>query len=1057
MMIGRTVAHYKIVEQLGEGGMGVVYKAEDTKLHRTVALKFLSSESLATGSDRERFAAEARAAASLDHPNICTIYEINEFEGQSFIAMAYVEGRSLHEEIDEGPVDINRAIDLAAQVAKGLSAAHEKGIVHRDIKSANIMVTPKGDAKIMDFGIAHRAGATLPDDEVTTAGTLAYSSPEQLRGEAVDRRSDVWSLGATLYEMITGRAPFRGDYPSAMAYAIQSEPPEPMSAERPEVPAALERIVNRALAKSPDDRYQSAEEMYEDLRALQIERDPTISKVLSGIAGAPAAPWYKQILTGRTLVAAGVYLGLVYAAVRLTGWLVSHYVWSPHLTGIVALALLSLLPTVLLVAGSKARGAGRSAQNARNIGVPVNLVASVALVFAFFAGKDLGAATTTVSVTNEEGVTVERVVPKQQFRKKTAVFFFDNDTGDSTLTWLRYGIPAMMQLDLYQDPFVVFRSGFEPAALSRLKRSGFLRSNNTPVPLLQKIAGELYADYFLTGSYSRAGGKTTVHMTLRDTETGNPISDRTISNADIFALADDMSVTLKRDLGVPEGHIGQVKDLPISEVMTNSEPAMKDFVLGWTEFLINNDSQTAIESTERAVAEDSTFAVAWLALYSFYRLDNRVAEAGKAIDNVMNYLYKLPERQQYMAKSIYYDNNQEPDRQLAVLEMLVELYPDDLDARALLANAYTYRNETDKAVEQIRSALKIDPYNFDLVGGLVDLLVDQAKFDEARDALEAYSSIRPDDAAALVKLGELEETRGDLDAARRAYDRALIINTTDTEVLLKLSAIEIKTGRFQMAQRHCDEALRLSKTAQERFRVYEELADYYEIRGQQRLALSNTEKMMEEGDSWLPPLQSQFVCLSNLDRYVQAGRSDRAFALLDSIRGLIAPPLDMMASLGAVKINLALERPEAAAVSLEELEKAVDALQLHMLDNSVRQKKGEIRMLEGDYEGAIGYFTEWMENDPSSTEVHLRIGECQRLMGRFGEARESLEKRLATHPMDPKAHYQLALVYSETGDMGKALEHLQKALEVWDGADRDFEPAAKAREKLKEWRSATSM
>jgi serine/threonine protein kinase len=163
MMIGKTVAHYKIVEQLGEGGMGVVYKAEDTKLHRMLALKFLSSETVATQADKDRFAAEARAAAALDHPNICTIYEINEFEGRSYIAMAHVEGRSLREEIDEAPLGVNRAIDLAVQIAKGLSAAHERGIVHRDIKSANIMVTPKGDAKIMDFGIAHRPGVAAPD------------------------------------------------------------------------------------------------------------------------------------------------------------------------------------------------------------------------------------------------------------------------------------------------------------------------------------------------------------------------------------------------------------------------------------------------------------------------------------------------------------------------------------------------------------------------------------------------------------------------------------------------------------------------------------------------------------------------------------------------------------------------------------------------------------------------------------------------------------------------------------------------------------------------------
>jgi tetratricopeptide (TPR) repeat protein/tRNA A-37 threonylcarbamoyl transferase component Bud32/TolB-like protein len=1057
MMIGKTVAHYKIVEQLGEGGMGVVYKAEDTKLHRMLALKFLSSETVATQADKDRFAAEARAAAALDHPNICTIYEINEFEGRSYIAMAHVEGRSLREEIDEAPLGVNRAIDLAVQIAKGLSAAHERGIVHRDIKSANIMVTPKGDAKIMDFGIAHRPGVAAPDDDATTAGTLAYGSPEQLRGDDVDHRSDIWSFGVTLYEMVTGQPPFRGDYPSAMAYSIQSEPPEAMSALRPDVPADLERIVNRALAKDPGDRYQAADEMADDLRALQIERDPTISKVLSGVAGGKRPPWHKHFLTGKSLVTAGVYLVAVYAAVQLTGWLVSQYVWSPHLSGIVALALLSLLPTVLLVAGSRSRGASRAALNARNVGIPLNLVVSVALVFAFFAGKDLGAATTTVSVTDEEGVTVERVVPKGEFRKKTAVFFFDNESGDSTLAWLHYAIPAMLQLDLYQDPFVVFRSSFESGALTRLKRAGFGRSDRIPVPLLQKIAGELYTDYFLTGSYSRSGAEYSVVMTLRDTKTGKPISERTLKSTDLFALADEMTVSLKRDLGVPEGHIAQVKDLPIADVMTGSETALRHFVLGWSDYLLENDSQAAIDAAERAVAEDSTFAVAWLTLYAYYRLDNRTAEAGRALDNVMTYLYKLPERQQYMAKSVYYDYNQDPDRQLAVLEMLVEIYPDDRDARSLLAHAYAYRNEMDKAVEQVRSALEFDPYNFDFVGLLVDLLAERARFDEAKEALEAFTEMKPDDTAALVKLGELDEKRGDLDAARRAYDRALIIDPANVEVLLKLSTIETKTGRFEQAQRHCEEALRLAKTPEDRFRIYDVVADYQVVRGQQKRALVATENMLAEADAWLPPLQAQFVRLSTLDRYVQAGQTERAVFLVDSIGGLIAPPLDMLAKIGNVKIYLALEQSQAAAVALTELEQGVKAMQMHTLDDFVWEKKGDICVLEGDYEGASRNFNERLVIDPSNTAIQSKIGRIQRILGRYEEARESIEKRLATHPMDPKAHYELALVYADIGDMAKALEHLRRALDVWQEADPEFKPAEEARDKLKEWQSTTSM
>jgi serine/threonine-protein kinase len=268
-MIGKTVSHYRIVSKLGEGGMGVVYKAEDTKLKRTVALKFLSPQAVGTEDERERFLREAQAAAALTHPNICTVYEIDEAESQTFISMECVEGQSLKEKSSSGPLKLDETLDIALQIAEGLQEAHEKGIVHRDIKSANIMVTPKGQAKIMDFGLAKLAGVTKVTKTGTTVGTIAYMSPEQAQGEVVDHRSDVWSLGVVLYEMLTGQLPFKGDYGEAVVYSILNESPEPVTSLRTGVPIELERIVGKALAKSPGERYQHVDEMLVDIKALQ--------------------------------------------------------------------------------------------------------------------------------------------------------------------------------------------------------------------------------------------------------------------------------------------------------------------------------------------------------------------------------------------------------------------------------------------------------------------------------------------------------------------------------------------------------------------------------------------------------------------------------------------------------------------------------------------------------------------------------------------------------------------------------------------------------------------
>jgi serine/threonine protein kinase/TolB-like protein len=265
-MISKTILHYKILEKLGEGGMGVVYKAEDTKLHRQVALKFLPSSLTSDKDAKERFIQEARAASALDHPNVCTIHEINETEdGQMFIAMACYEGMTLSDKIAKAQVPIDEIIDIAIQITSGLVKAHQQNIIHRDIKPANIVVTEDGLVKILDFGIAKLIKGSRLTREVLNIGTVAHISPEQIRGDKVDHRTDIWSLGIVMYEMITEQFPFKGEYDQAIIYSILNEEPKPLTEIRHDVSATLESVVFKALSKNPDERYQSADELLKEL------------------------------------------------------------------------------------------------------------------------------------------------------------------------------------------------------------------------------------------------------------------------------------------------------------------------------------------------------------------------------------------------------------------------------------------------------------------------------------------------------------------------------------------------------------------------------------------------------------------------------------------------------------------------------------------------------------------------------------------------------------------------------------------------------------------------
>ena len=276
-MIEQTITHYKIIEKLGEGGMGVVYKAQDTKLDRYVALKFLPAHWSKSDLEQTRLIQEAKSASALNHPNVCTIYGIDEYEGQQFIEMELVDGKTLKDTLSGDDTSIisllslKQVIEFGIQISEALQEAHSKGIIHRDIKAENIMVNSKNQIKVMDFGLAKLKGSLKLTKTSSTVGTLAYMSPEQIQGIEADTRSDIFSFGVVLFEMTTGKMPFRGEHEAAIMYSIVNEEPEDAAKYREDIPGELLHILKKSLEKDPDDRYQSMSEIIIDLRRLKKE------------------------------------------------------------------------------------------------------------------------------------------------------------------------------------------------------------------------------------------------------------------------------------------------------------------------------------------------------------------------------------------------------------------------------------------------------------------------------------------------------------------------------------------------------------------------------------------------------------------------------------------------------------------------------------------------------------------------------------------------------------------------------------------------------------------
>lgn len=340
-LIGKTILHYRIIEQIGQGGMGIVYKAEDTRLKRTVAIKFLPWQLSANKDEQLRFKVEAQAAAALNHPHIATIHAIEETQGspsqdgELFIVMEYIDGRELREVVQNnrpGELSVPEILNYAIQIAEGLQAAHEKGIVHRDIKSGNIMLTSDGNVKIMDFGLAKMHDSPALTQSGSTVGTTAYMSPEQVRGETTDPRTDIWAFGVVLYEMLTGRYPFTGEYEQAILYSVLHEPPDPFDTENGEIPDFLAKIVLRCLQKQAEDRYQSMSEILVDLHQQSQPKTVPADQTASSPANVQSSPQkarfrHRRFLWPGTALLLVLFLFFVYPGkFTVTRWLGLHSV-----------------------------------------------------------------------------------------------------------------------------------------------------------------------------------------------------------------------------------------------------------------------------------------------------------------------------------------------------------------------------------------------------------------------------------------------------------------------------------------------------------------------------------------------------------------------------------------------------------------------------------------------------------------------------------------------------------------------------------------------------------
>jgi class 3 adenylate cyclase/tetratricopeptide (TPR) repeat protein len=749
----------------------------------------------------------------------------------------------------------------------------------------------------------------------------------------------------------------------------------------------------------------------------------------------------------------GPYLVGGWTFMHFTNWFAGQYLLSPYLPKFIFTLLVSLIPTAILL-GYLQKQRGPKAKRYRMIAIPANLVLAGFLLFGLYRGKDLGSMMINVSAMSEEGQSVQRVVPKGEFRKNLFLFYFDNVSGDTTLNWAQYGMAYLLEAKLMQDPFInpwLLQGG--QFGTDRTLLVGYPEGTDLPVSAKQKVAKDSHVEFFFSGQIGKANGQYTFQGWLYETPTCKAVAETRLSGPDFFVLGDELAGKLRHDLKIPARHISETKDLPASEILTASLPAFAAFSRGRYFGEQKGDFAGTTPFLEKAVEIDSTFVFAQYLLGLSYMASNRLENGMLFFPKIFRNLYRLPEKLQFQIKTVYYGINREGDKVLKLQKMWIELYPDDPEPHRNLATLYRDLKQFKESLAEFKRLYEIDPGQNDILLEIARTHKEMGEFEPALKHYQQFSALHPDDPEIYLAIGDLCKAFGHYDQAKTQYEKGLLLNPSDLRMAKGVADVEQLSGNYDAALSRYESLLQQAETPKDRSTIHEALGKYYEARGQLGKWHEHWNLALSEMEKFYPPIFFNYTKLRYLDKYVRAGKKEEAFKIIQKLQDKVYTNDRIVVALAYAEMYLGMKdwvQAEKAIKGFDAPDPSQPAEQLTLAwsRRTLLNLRGKIAMLKGSYPEAIDLIQQELQLAPTAFEAHVSLGCCYRNLKDYKKAEEHLNQALKIYPYFPEAHYELALVYAETGKTDRAVEHLKGALHTWAPADPDFEPAQKAREKL---------